>query len=349
MIKNACNLIRHGISINADNIEVCCFSQENGKKGHPLIMESYDPENFDWDKLIKIKDQQTENQKNGIMKECEGCHILKDNNLPFDDNSISHINFNHWSHCNSKCRYCKPNKIVDNPKNIIPMIKSLIEKGLYSPKGEITFQGGEPTLLEEFEELIDIFTAQKTNIRIHSSGIKYSKALENSLKTGNSTLIVSTDSGKKETYKKIKRVDSFDKVYGNLKHYVESTPPEFKKNIIIKFIIMPGYNDTLEEIDAFFEKVKETGVSCTIIDLECQYHGSNLDKSLPNIKMILEYFEHKAKKENIKVDYYDCIRLFATKGKTKIPSFLLKTDFLFRAMYKIIKKQHSHLNRIYYD
>ena len=61
----------------------------------------------------------------------------------------------------------------------------MIDKGILRPGGEVSFGGGEPTIAPEFEELIKLLTASGfQNMRIHSSGIKFSPAIEEAIKKG---------------------------------------------------------------------------------------------------------------------------------------------------------------------
>lgn len=61
----------------------------------------------------------------------------------------------------------------------------MLEKNILKPGGAIGFGGGEPTILEEFEELISILLDKGfTNIRVPSSGIKYSEIIEKGISKG---------------------------------------------------------------------------------------------------------------------------------------------------------------------
>ena len=63
----------------------------------------------------------------------------------------------------------------------------------------IVFGGGEPTILKEFDKLLNLFCEENfNNIRINSSGIKYSHALTNALKNRRASLVISVDSGTKD-------------------------------------------------------------------------------------------------------------------------------------------------------
>ena len=132
--------------------------------------------------------------------------------------------------------------------NIFPVIKDKVDKGVLSKNATVTFGGGEPTILQEFEELVYLLLDYDVyNIRIHSDGIKYSPAIEKGLKLGKITLITSLDSGSKEVYERIKQVPCYDKVWQNMAKYAKT------KNGLIrtKYVLIPGVNDSLAEIKNF--------------------------------------------------------------------------------------------------
>ena len=69
----------------------------------------------------------------------------------------------------------------------------MLEKKILVPGGEVSFGGGEPTILPEFDKLIDLFLKNGFwNIRVPSSGIKYSKIIEKFAVDLNSGIISDT-------------------------------------------------------------------------------------------------------------------------------------------------------------
>src|SRR5699024_7467258 len=123
----------------------------------------------------------------------------------------------------------------------------------------IIFGGGEPTILHEFDKLINLFLDKGCkNIRINSSGIKYSKSIEKGLKSGAISLVISTDADCSETYEKIKQVKAYKKVWENIRKYAKA---QSKDNLLkVKFILFPGVNDNYEEINKWFDEVVKNDV-----------------------------------------------------------------------------------------
>lgn len=114
-----CHLMSHGISIEKDCIRVCCLTKDAEKTGRPILVNSYDINNFSWNNIIEAKKKQIESFCRGEVAECEGCYAIKYNASceEKNDNYISYINLNHWSECNCDCIYCGHNKKKEKRKN----------------------------------------------------------------------------------------------------------------------------------------------------------------------------------------------------------------------------------------
>ncbi len=314
MIYKSCHLIEHGISIDVNSIKACCLSREFDK-GQLMVVPLYKDNKIDWNELFKIKKQQRLFQQKNILPACEGCYNLREENWDEED-YISFINFDHWNQCNSNCIYCGVQ--TNKPKtqnNVLRPIKELIKSGKFKNNGEITFQGGEPTILKEFEELLKIFTKQGSKIRIHSSGILFSRAIREGLKKGTVTVVISPDSAERETYKKIKRTDKSDKVWNNIKHYRKNLKDEIAANVKVKYIIIPGINDSFEQITEFLKKIKEYNIKSIIVDIEYTYANRNIKNISPHIYIIMDYIENFTKINNLEYNLYDSA-LYAQQNRT---------------------------------
>jgi wyosine [tRNA(Phe)-imidazoG37] synthetase (radical SAM superfamily) len=193
--------------------------------------------------------------------------------------------------------------------------------------------------MQNFDELVDLFISNGTNVRIHTSAIKYSKTVENALKNNFGSVVISLDSGSKSTYKKIKQVDKFDKVCESIKNYSNARnlsregncQSSTTDNVIIKYIIIPGINDNLKEIDKFFKLMKKLKIKTVALDLEVQYARkyNNQDVS-QHIFLLVDYFQNQAEKYNIKVLIYSFISYVIQKrviNKLKFPQSKLLTAF----------------------
>ncbi len=306
----SCEYVQHGFNVDYEDIKMCCFNCHEGG-GRQILIDNYHGEMIDWNKFFKEKRKMRELNKKGIILErCKGCIFLKEREWD-DEDYINYMVFNHWTQCNCKCKYCFTNEQSDyfNARknyNMYPVIKKLADMGKIRGGGEIGFGGGEPALLPEFEPLLNLLLDSGCdNIRVHSSGVKYSKAIERGLAEGKVTLVVSVDSGTSETYTNIKRVNHFNKVWENLKQYADSqTFDKYKAKT--KYIIYPGFNDKKEELDKWFDLTVKSGIRSVVLDVEGGYYENN-KYNIPNeLYELLEYAEKRTKELDMKnVEFYD--------------------------------------------
>ena len=171
----------------------------------------------------------------------------------------------------------------------------MFDKGLIRRGGAIGFGGGEPTILPEFDKLIKLFLKNGfDDMRVPSSGIKYSSAIAKGIETGQLSVVVSIDSGCRETYKKIKQIDAYEKVCKNLKKYSKAQKRFF--NVISKYIIIPEVNDTKEEIDKWLQFNRENKILVLIIDIENSWLNKyRNDKPDERIIDLIRYVQFKAR------------------------------------------------------
>ena len=268
--------------------------------GNVMIFEDYHGTKIDWDKFFEIKRKYREIQKSGgTVDGCRGCVFLEEREWLQED-YIDSIIFDHFTKCNCACKYCyteEDKKGYNSLKtyNIYPIIKDMFDKKIIRRNGAIGFGGGEPTILPEFDKLINLFLKNGfTNIRVPSSGIKYSRMIEKGIKTGQLSVVISIDSSSRETYKNIKQLDKFNTVSKNLKRYAKAQKNSY--NVISKYIIIPYVNDTKEEIDNWLKFNKENKIEIIVIDIENswlnKYRKQEPDK---NIIDLIKYVMQKSK------------------------------------------------------
>lgn len=297
MKYKSCYWLENGLHFDIDTIKTCCqYSSLGG--GDTIIIKDYHGGKVDWEKIKQYKEYIKDiHKKGGTFNKCNGCIFLQERDWPQDGFSINMLNLDYWTKCDCHCTYCHTYKDKEayNSKvtyNFLPIIKDMIDKNIFKPGGHVSFGGGEVTLLEEFEELLNLFLDFGVDfIRIHSACMDYSKAIEKGLKMGNVDLIVSVDSGTKELHKRIKEVDTYEQVWDNLKNYaLNQAKPDLVKT---KYIVIPGVNDNKEEIIKWLEKSKEIGINFVLQEIESQWFY----KTRPNIpQRIYELFDFSKQK-----------------------------------------------------
>lgn len=314
----SCDLIEHGFDFNVKSINFCCRTTEAGNGFKPLI-PNYNGEKIDWDELFSLKNSYRQQMKVDIIPECQGCVHLYEKEWD-NENYISHINFNHWITCNARCIYCCLDDYVKNNKGekhykVYPVIKDMVDKKILNPVGNITIAGGEPTIVDEFEKLLHLLLdCGVKDIRLNTNGIKYSKAVEKGIKLGVISLVTSVDSGTRETFKQIKKVDCHNKVWDNIKKYCKAQIKDYQ--VKTKFIIIPDVNDNQREIDSWIKKSKETGLKHIAVDIELEWYGKNKDNLPDKLFEIFKYIINKAEEHNLKIEYQDRAIMLLNKIKT---------------------------------
>lgn len=315
MKYKSCHLIEHGISIDVRNIKACCLSREF-KKGMLMIEPVFENSTIDWEHLFAVKREQRAYQKLGFdLPACEGCYNLREEDWD-DEDYISFINFDHWNQCNSNCIYCGVQRHKPRTRNnVLNAVKELINKGKFKTNGEITFQGGEPTILKEFDDILKLFIKQGCNVRIHSSGILFNRAIRNGIKKGAVSVVISPDSANREIYARIKRTDQSENVWKNIAHYRRRLK-DGKENLVkVKYIIIPGVNDSFDEVNDFLEKIKKLDIKSVIVDFEYAYANINKGNISPHVFILNDYIEHFCKENGIDFALYDSAR-YAEQDRT---------------------------------
>lgn len=316
----SCDLIEHGFDLNFNSINFCCRTTDSGG-GYKTLIPNYHGEPINWNDFFEIKNQYRKQMREGnLISECKGCIHLYEKDWD-DEDYISHINFNSWIKCNAKCLYCDLeafHKVNRNPNqyNVLPIIKDLVKKKLLKQDGNITIAGGEPTIIREFEELLNLLLDYGVkDIRLNTNGIKYSKTVEKGLKSGVISLVTSVDAGTKETFKKIKKVNCYDKVWQNIKNYAKAQIKDYQ--VKAKFIIIPGINHTKEEIDGWLKKSKEADLKYVALDVELNWYAKMHSNIPDNLYELMTYIINKAKEYDLQIEHQDRAFMLLNKMKEK--------------------------------
>jgi len=314
----SCHWISHGLNFEPEHIEMCCLRCHVGG-GNLFVKRPYHGEPVDWDEIFELKKAYVEENKRGIINpKCEGCFNISENEWKEDEHYFTYLHFNHWTHCNCNCIYCftEDNKKFYNESryySVLPIVKDLFEKKLFRPGGEITFAGGEPTILDEFEDLINLLLDNNAErIIIHTSGIKYSPALARGIKKGVIDVVVSLDSGCEATFKTIKGINAYKKVVDNLKLYVQAEDKDNKPMVQTKYIMIPEVNDNIYEAEKWLEVSYDTGVRSVVIDIEHVWYKNQREISaFPKYaRDIISYIHQRADELGMFVVLYNSARYF---------------------------------------
>ncbi len=307
----SCDWVESGLEFRHNSIRTCCFAYLQDKnEPYSTLIENYNGENLDWEKILAHKKLNRALHKEGkFLPPCKECVYLYEKEWD-DDFYIDHLTLNHWSKCNCNCSYCytaedKQGANTYKHYDILPVLKDMFKRKILraTPRSGVTFGGGEPIILENFDNIIDLFLKHGFhNIRINSSGIKYSKSIEKGLKMGAISLVISPDSGSKQMYEKIKQVPCFDKVWENIRKYSKAQ----KENTLVKvkYILIPGVNDNIEEIDKWFDLVLLNNAKSVSVSVEQGWYHSTYPNFSRDIYEKINYIKNKAQELNLDTEMY---------------------------------------------
>lgn len=306
----SCPWIEHGLVFFQYKLTMCCYCGHEGG-GHTLVRNNFVGQKIDWDRVFKVKDMFRRFHKKGkINTSCVGCPFLKEDKWD-SDNYINNLYISHWTNCNSKCVYCYATHHKDDfkvPKfyNVMPYVKEMYERGILRTGGTISFGGGEPTLLDEFEDLVTYFLDNYFwGLRVHTSGIKYSPALSRAINEIRGYVVVSVDAGSKEIYEKIKQVPCYDEVRETIRKYALQTTFLGRYLVSAKYIIIPGVNDSIEEIEKWMMANYNAGLYTTVLDIEENWYLSNKGNIPKHIFNLVKYAKKRAKQLNTNFELYE--------------------------------------------
>ena len=199
--------------------------------------------------------------------------------------------------CNLKCTYCVArNKLArlkekDTGLSSFDVLNQLYEMPDYREKKlRILLANGEFLANRYCNEMIDIILKANWEVELLSNMTIYREKFAELLDSGKVRLIsTSLDSGTRETYKRIKQRDMFDKVIDNFKRY-----PIHKTDLVLKYILLDGVNDNLTDIAGFLSIAKDLGAAVSI-------SNDNGTPFTEHMKVLIIALIKKAKNEGIKV------------------------------------------------
>ena len=304
-----CEWINSGLHFQTTRLGFCCYGNQS-IGDHPTVVENYNGELIDENIFTKIRAIKQKFADGNVPDGCKQCSFLRKAAWDgLEQDYFDHFMFGHSQKCNSRCIYCftndVPEEIKDRTYSAYKVLKKLFDENKIriSPMTCAVFLGGEPTIFPDFEDLtILLLDNGFQNMKIHSSGIYLSQAVLDGLKTGQIGVVISPDSGSREVYQKIKRVDCFDKVWQNIKTYISAAKDD--NQVIVKYIVIPDVNDNKEEIDKWLDLTVKSGVKSVACDVEQNWFYNCKGKYSPKMYDLMYYIKEKAKNLSLKIEFY---------------------------------------------
>ncbi|MDD4701000.1 MAG: radical SAM protein [Desulfovibrio sp.] len=211
---------------------------------------------------------------------CAPCPELRENvilevNLADVQCTFRTLSFNqHRFHCNCRCVYCDLWKQTHKtkPYDITPALQSLMKQDALTPKCAISWGGGEPTLLPEFEKAARWIAENGFFQQIYTNAIIYSKWVEVILASGVGRIDVSLDSGGPQLHTRVKGKDVWEKVMYSLHRYRSAA--QHPSQIELKYIIFDMTNEK-KDIDAFFKLCTQLEITTVCYSFDFREVNSN--------------------------------------------------------------------------
>ena len=289
-----------------DKIQYCCACAE----GLSTTIEDF--KNITLKQIEEKRQEYIKELKEGIIpSQCSGCLDIKERTEEKENffqklfkkkEKISYIIFDHYKQCDCNCIYCAQKVIYpDTTQNyeVLPFIKELYKKQALSKKDlVIEFQGGNISMLEEFEQLMEEFEKhQIKEIHFLTNGIKYMQTIERIAEKTKTYVCISLDAGTQETFKTLKNVDKFIQTTENIRKLTDN--PNI--NLKLKYIVVKGINDNKEEIEKFLEFAKSLSKTDSIM-FEIDYRDILMSekKELPmHYSELIKYAENYCNENNL--------------------------------------------------
>ena len=297
-----CKFLFTALNFEPTCISPCCDIRRAGVPSFPFSGERLDIDNY----LRSVFNFFMELQNNSTP--CEGCPELISTPDPLPnklavDLIINSISVNHHRFfCNCRCKYCDlwhPKHAAANPRPyaILPTLKQLVADKVVSAKPSISWGGGEPTILDEFEETCAWALENGFHQYVHTNALQCSSAVASILASGKGMVNVSLDSYDTASYRKVKGVDGWGAVMETLKTYIAASGSY--RGVELKYIIFDD-NNNLRDIQRFFTLCQNLGVTRVLYSLNfCEINTKTIaEKTL----YAAAFFRQLAKKYEMTVN-----------------------------------------------
>ncbi|MFY8300292.1 radical SAM protein [Pseudoalteromonas sp. SS15] len=259
----SCQYLHHAVYFAPDVLRHCCkrFFVDGKMKGDVEMFPVNSTKDISAEKILQAKKDLHAAINKGQETPCTGCPFLtREEWADFDKLNIDHISIESHSVCNMKCSYCSDTYYGGLKPNydLKELYEQLCSEGVVNSGNlSIAWGGGEPLLLDDFEDIFSLYMQgfSPKYTKIFSNATKFSEKVANYLKSGQLNITTSIDAGCSETFEAVRGFRAFERVFKNLKRYYDFAG----RGVIIKYIFT-DQNYELSEINGFFDKVISHGL-----------------------------------------------------------------------------------------
>lgn len=157
---------------------------------------------------------------------CKGCSMVvkkQFKDVRFD--LLGHVDLAATTTCNLRCNFCGYTH-HDSFRDASYDALSILEEFGFDDitwNSAVDFNGGEPTLLKDFDDYIKYFEERRSRVFLFTNGLIFKQSVYDGIANGTIRwAVVSLDAGTKTTYDKTKLSPKFDKVLENIARYSEA-------------------------------------------------------------------------------------------------------------------------------
>ncbi len=261
----SCPWIEAGIVFGSVGVHACCVGHHNDRGWVPLLMEFRGGKLPVAEVVAARRSIAAANQQPGRHPRCAGCKALEKGRWEKTGYKFDFLGISHFTRCNVRCYYCYVNKDgfqhVSEPYKLSPVLEEMLREGHLSPAAVTHWGGGEPTILQEFDELFGLLAEWGNFQYLNTNGVILSRTVCDRLPVIGAQVTVSVDSGTRRTYRKIKGVDAFDRVWRNLSEYSNAGGDK-----VVAKIVLNKLNH--REIIEFVDRAEKAGVRSLLADVD---------------------------------------------------------------------------------
>lgn len=157
---------------------------------------------------------------------CKHCHMVVTKpaeEVRFD--RLGHIDLAATTTCNLRCTFCgytQHDSFAEAKYDALAVLR------LFAPEdvvwdAAVDFNGGEPTLLKDFDDYIDYFASRRIRVFLYTNGVTFRQSVCDGLANGTIRwACISLDAGTPSTYEKLKKSNRFADVIDNIVRYSEA-------------------------------------------------------------------------------------------------------------------------------
>ncbi|GHV28405.1 hypothetical protein FACS1894167_05310 [Synergistales bacterium] len=256
----SCEYLQYNMVVQPTKIEWCCLSPYV-QATRPKVELFTDDVPQSISSFQKLKEQLIRDIQDSKQTPCTGCIKLTEGYWSVD-NKIQHIGFGFEYPCQLSCCYCHNRnsvrkiaaEAIKNQQQFswTKFFETLENNELISSATMVGLASGEITCTPNKDAILASVT--KYSLGILTNAVLYDEQIALLAARIGSHMNVSVDSGIRETYKLVKGLDVFDRVFENIGKYIAKGV-----RVIVKYIFLPQNSDD-ENVIGFINNCIKAGV-----------------------------------------------------------------------------------------